>query len=47
MKKDMPKRCKETADHHYYQTTEEQDKGVETVMNTKRLHSLFLFNMMV
>jgi len=27
--KDVPKRCKETADHNYYLTTEDQDKAVK------------------
>jgi len=29
MKKAVPKWHKETADHHYYQATEDQDEGVE------------------
>ena len=28
-KKDVPKRWSETADHQYYQTTEDQDEGAE------------------
>ena len=49
MKKDVAKWCKEIADLHYYQTTEDQDKGVEKQadgekMNIKRLHTFFVYH---